>query len=228
VDYNKNGTIEALEVEVAILNLYNIINKRLPGWQDPPKRDAVLAALKLYDVDGSGHLNKEEFFQFSKSLVRPWWDAALGGGGGGAAGAGVGSQAGHPPSARRGRRLLQGQQRAPRHAGAVLQVKSGPDMFFTRVGKDAVVQTALLPAISMGIQVRGRGGGGAGRRRRRLAWSPGAGAAADPRCTLTALPAAAPPAALQKTLPGASEAPLAVLAPAVGVAVRAFKALMPV
>jgi hypothetical protein len=33
VDYNRNGLIEPLEVEVAILNLYNIVNKRLPGWQ---------------------------------------------------------------------------------------------------------------------------------------------------------------------------------------------------
>jgi hypothetical protein len=33
VDYNKNGLIEPLEVEVAILSLYNIVNKRLPGWQ---------------------------------------------------------------------------------------------------------------------------------------------------------------------------------------------------
>jgi hypothetical protein len=31
VDYNKNGQIEPLEVEVAILSLYNIVNKRLPG-----------------------------------------------------------------------------------------------------------------------------------------------------------------------------------------------------
>lgn len=91
VDYNKNGLIEPLEVEVAILSLcvrsasawglhcaslsvllpvylcqqhcvcvpttqatasslrvvavvvcrYNVINKRLPGWQDPPTRDAI-------------------------------------------------------------------------------------------------------------------------------------------------------------------------------------------
>lgn len=41
VDYNRNGLIEPLEVEVAVLNLYNIVNKRLPGWQDPPSRDEI-------------------------------------------------------------------------------------------------------------------------------------------------------------------------------------------
>lgn len=41
VDYNKNGLIEPLEVEVAVLSLYNIVNKRLPGWQDPPTRDEI-------------------------------------------------------------------------------------------------------------------------------------------------------------------------------------------
>jgi hypothetical protein len=44
VDYNKNGMIEPLEVEVAILSMYNIVNKRLPGWQDPPTRDAIQAS----------------------------------------------------------------------------------------------------------------------------------------------------------------------------------------
>lgn len=65
VDYNKNGRIEALEVEVAILQLYNQINKRLPGWQNPPTRDqiqassfafamlcdAICSALACYDHD---------------------------------------------------------------------------------------------------------------------------------------------------------------------------------
>lgn len=44
VDYNNNGMIEPLEVEVAILSMYNIVNKRLPGWQDPPTRDAIQAS----------------------------------------------------------------------------------------------------------------------------------------------------------------------------------------
>ncbi len=31
----------ALQVEVAILHLYNIINRRLPGWQDPPSSKEI-------------------------------------------------------------------------------------------------------------------------------------------------------------------------------------------
>jgi hypothetical protein len=34
-------------------------------------------------------------------------------------------------------------------------MKSGPDMFFARVGKDAVVKTAMLPALSLGIKQAG-------------------------------------------------------------------------
>lgn len=33
-----------------------------------------------------------------------------------------------------------------------LQVKSGPDMFFARVGRDAAVNTAVLPVATKGLQ----------------------------------------------------------------------------
>jgi hypothetical protein len=33
--------VQAIEVELAILHLYNLINKRLPGWQDAPSRDEI-------------------------------------------------------------------------------------------------------------------------------------------------------------------------------------------
>lgn len=36
VDYNKDGRLEPLEIEIAILKVYNIINKRLPGGRIPP------------------------------------------------------------------------------------------------------------------------------------------------------------------------------------------------
>lgn len=32
---------------------------------------------------------------------------------------------------------------------------AGPDMFFARVGKDAVVKTALLPALTVGVKKAG-------------------------------------------------------------------------
>eukprot|EP00882_Tetradesmus_deserticola_P007172 GHRQ01007551.1.p1 GENE.GHRQ01007551.1~~GHRQ01007551.1.p1 ORF type:complete len:155 (+),score=53.73 GHRQ01007551.1:275-739(+) len=135
VDYNSNGLIEPLEVEVAILTLYNIVNKRLPGWQDPPTRDAIQAALKSFDDDHNGALDAAEFERFAKSLM-----------------------------------------------------STGPDMFFARVGKDAVVKTALLPALTMGVK-------------RAAAGMPG--------------------------LEGIKDVPLAVLAPAIGVAFNAVRALVP-
>ena len=45
--------------QVAILNLYNIVNKRLPGWQDPPTRARIKTALKEYDTNQDGVLNQE-------------------------------------------------------------------------------------------------------------------------------------------------------------------------
>ncbi|KIY96788.1 hypothetical protein MNEG_11173 [Monoraphidium neglectum] len=99
VDYDKNGRIDPLEVEVAILHLYNTVNKRLPGWQDPPTRAEIQAALRAYDADGSGCLEEKEFELFAKSLMH-----------------------------------------------------SGPDQFFARVGKDALLRTAVLPAVTVGVK----------------------------------------------------------------------------
>jgi hypothetical protein len=76
-----------------------IINKRLPGWQDPPSRDVIQSSLKAYDADGDGSLDVEEFTRFAKELA-----------------------------------------------------KSGPDTFFARVGKDAMLKTMLLPALAQGVK----------------------------------------------------------------------------
>ena len=58
VDYNNDGRLEPLEIEIAILHVYNIINKRLPGWQNPPTRKQIQTALSVFDVDGNGTLDK--------------------------------------------------------------------------------------------------------------------------------------------------------------------------
>lgn len=58
VDYNNNGRLEPVEIEIAILKVYNIINKRLPGWQNPPTRKQIQTALTVFDVDGNGTLDK--------------------------------------------------------------------------------------------------------------------------------------------------------------------------
>lgn len=67
--------------------------------------------------------------------------------------------------------------------------RPGPDMFFARVGKDAVIKTALLPAMTVGVK-------------KASSEVPG--------------------------LEGVKDVPLAVLAPALGVAFNAVKALIPV
>jgi hypothetical protein len=38
VDVNNNNTIEAIEAEVAILSLYNVVNKRVPGKCTAPRK----------------------------------------------------------------------------------------------------------------------------------------------------------------------------------------------
>mmetsp|Transcript_6750 Transcript_6750/g.16808 ORF Transcript_6750/g.16808 Transcript_6750/m.16808 type:complete len:153 (-) Transcript_6750:258-716(-) len=99
VDRDKNGRLDALEIEIAILHLYNVFNKKMPGWQDPPARDEIQASLKAFDKDGNGTLEPAEFVEFARSMM-----------------------------------------------------KSGPDMFFARVGKQTAINTAVLPAAGMVIQ----------------------------------------------------------------------------
>ncbi|KAK9904971.1 hypothetical protein WJX75_006685 [Coccomyxa subellipsoidea] len=99
VDYNNDNKLEELEIEIAILKIYNLINKRLPGWQNPPTRDQIKAALKVFDVDGNGYLDKYEFVAFASDLVH-----------------------------------------------------SGPDTFFARVGKEAMIRTTLVPGAAHLIQ----------------------------------------------------------------------------
>lgn len=45
--------------QVAILHLYNVVNKRLPGWQEPPTRVRIKAALAEFDTNHDGVLNKQ-------------------------------------------------------------------------------------------------------------------------------------------------------------------------
>ena len=50
---------QCIGAQVAVLNLYNIVNKRLPGWQDPPTRARIKAALLEYDCNKDSVLNQE-------------------------------------------------------------------------------------------------------------------------------------------------------------------------
>ena len=69
VDVNGNGVIEDTEVEVVVMSLYNQVNKRLPGWQDPPSRAQIRKALAAFDTNRDGVLSKHEFCSFAKDLV---------------------------------------------------------------------------------------------------------------------------------------------------------------
>uniref|UniRef100_A0A7R9VSR9 EF-hand domain-containing protein n=1 Tax=Chlamydomonas euryale TaxID=1486919 RepID=A0A7R9VSR9_9CHLO len=74
-DADKSGYIEAIELEVTVLYLYNMVNKRLPGWEDPPTRDEIHAAMAAFDTDSNKKFDKQEFREFVKSLMHTGPDA---------------------------------------------------------------------------------------------------------------------------------------------------------
>ncbi len=41
-----------------------------PGWNDPPTREEIQAALKIFDADGSGELDYEEFVKFAGQMLK--------------------------------------------------------------------------------------------------------------------------------------------------------------
>eukprot|EP00238_Polyblepharides_amylifera_P010853 CAMPEP_0196585522 /NCGR_PEP_ID=MMETSP1081-20130531/50988_1 /TAXON_ID=36882 /ORGANISM="Pyramimonas amylifera, Strain CCMP720" /LENGTH=147 /DNA_ID=CAMNT_0041907097 /DNA_START=147 /DNA_END=590 /DNA_ORIENTATION=- len=64
IDQDHNSKLDRFELQLAVYEVYNLLNKRFPGWSDPPSRDVVLEGLKKFDKDGDMNLNKEEFFNF--------------------------------------------------------------------------------------------------------------------------------------------------------------------
>ncbi|GAX82661.1 hypothetical protein CEUSTIGMA_g10087.t1 [Chlamydomonas eustigma] len=75
VDVDNSGFLDVAEVELAVLYLYNMFNKRLPGWQDPPNRKTIQEALNLFDADKNGKLDKKEFKEFVRSFTKSGPDA---------------------------------------------------------------------------------------------------------------------------------------------------------
>ena len=45
--------------------MYNMVNKRLPGWQDPPSRKKIQEALHAFDSNKDGVLDPREVQQLS-------------------------------------------------------------------------------------------------------------------------------------------------------------------
>ncbi|XP_024989393.1 uncharacterized protein LOC112523945 [Cynara cardunculus var. scolymus] len=58
------------DLYIAVLLVYNDINKNLPGPHfDPPKKEEIRILLKECDMDLDGGLNREEFEEFMKRLT---------------------------------------------------------------------------------------------------------------------------------------------------------------
>ncbi|WOL19513.1 hypothetical protein Cni_G28311 [Canna indica] len=58
------------EVYIAVLCVYNDINKHLPGpHHDPPTKFKLRSIMKEYDVNLDGLLDREEFAKFIKKLT---------------------------------------------------------------------------------------------------------------------------------------------------------------
>mmetsp|Transcript_14614 Transcript_14614/g.37883 ORF Transcript_14614/g.37883 Transcript_14614/m.37883 type:complete len:187 (-) Transcript_14614:63-623(-) len=69
IDMDHNNFLDAMELQLAVYELYNRLNKRLPGWADPPNRDEILLSLKKFDKDGNMRLDKFEFHEFAKHIL---------------------------------------------------------------------------------------------------------------------------------------------------------------
>ena len=52
-----------------------MVNKRLPGWEDPPTRLKIQEAIAAFDTDKNGRLDKKEFKEFVKGLTKSGPDA---------------------------------------------------------------------------------------------------------------------------------------------------------
>ncbi|GMI84576.1 hypothetical protein like AT1G64850 [Hibiscus trionum] len=64
----RNLTFE--DLYIAVLLVYNDINKRLPGPHvDPPSKDQIRSILKECDLNHDGEINHDEFVKFIQKLT---------------------------------------------------------------------------------------------------------------------------------------------------------------
>lgn len=68
-DLDKDGAIDAKELHVGLLLVYDKLNKSLPVHLQPPDHDTVQDLLRKYDADGTGHLDFEEFHECVRAVV---------------------------------------------------------------------------------------------------------------------------------------------------------------
>jgi hypothetical protein len=60
-DVDRNGNIDAKELHVGLLLVFDKLNQKLPVHVKPPNHDAVRVLMRRHDVDGTGAL---DFFEF--------------------------------------------------------------------------------------------------------------------------------------------------------------------
>ncbi|XP_010918072.1 uncharacterized protein [Elaeis guineensis] len=64
------GGLSFAELYIAVLRVYNEINKHLPGpHHDPPSREKLKAMIQEYDINLDGLLDREEFAEFIRELT---------------------------------------------------------------------------------------------------------------------------------------------------------------
>jgi len=68
IDTDGSGDLDDLEIHLALYEMFNSLNKRLPGWDDPPSRAEVAEAIKKVDKDENGRLDRKEFLEFCRQF----------------------------------------------------------------------------------------------------------------------------------------------------------------
>ncbi|GLT72948.1 hypothetical protein SLA2020_448400 [Shorea laevis] len=69
---NQSGKVKLTfeDLYIAVLLLYNDINKRLPGPHfDPPSKEQVRAMIEFSDFNLDGEIDREEFVKFTQELT---------------------------------------------------------------------------------------------------------------------------------------------------------------
>ncbi|CAK7341751.1 unnamed protein product [Dovyalis caffra] len=69
-DQSGSANLSFEDLYIAVLLVYNDINKRLPGPHfDPPSKEQVRGLMQACDINLDGELNHEEFVKFMQQLT---------------------------------------------------------------------------------------------------------------------------------------------------------------
>lgn len=63
VDKDASGHLDERELHDAVMMVYNMVNQHIPGWDEPPTKEACLEWYRRFDRDSTG-LDKGEFHDF--------------------------------------------------------------------------------------------------------------------------------------------------------------------